>query len=236
MTVNSTEIGGDFFIGLDVQVKRGCPYYILDRELDYVTSGWLEGEDPGQISMNFRQLVDKMDSRSTGGVSVGIDAPRLALPSPRKYYWRKEEWVRKTANDRGYGRHCEVVIKALNIANPQWTPLAGEAPDWMELGFALFKSLQNKLNVYEVFPTASYRLLWGGKNPAVPLVLDNFAPGPKDMLDAAVAAFTVAQLRAGLGCEVGGGDGWGTIALPTELPVPDSHPVLIWPSSYPSPL
>ncbi|MEJ2412728.1 MAG: hypothetical protein P8Y34_07005, partial [Anaerolineales bacterium] len=131
MTLNSTKIGSDFFIGLDVQVKRGCPYYILDRDLDYVTSGWLEGGDPGQISMNFRQLVEKLDSRSTGGISVGIDAPRLALPFPRKYYWRKGEWVTKTASDRGYGRHCEVVIKALNIANPQWTPLAGEAPDWM---------------------------------------------------------------------------------------------------------
>lgn len=229
MTANSSETGGDFFIGLDVQVKRGCPYYILDRDLDYVTSGWLKGEDPEQISMNFRQLVDKWSSRSPGGVSVGIDAPRLALPSPRKYYWRMGEWVSKTANDRGYGRHCEVVIKALNIANPQWTPLAGEAPAWMELGFALFRSLGGSWSVYEVFPTASYRLLAGLDSPTIPLSFKKFSPGPKDMLDAAVAAFTLAELVAGRGCEVGGGDGFGTIALPTDLPVPSSHPVLTWP-------
>jgi hypothetical protein len=48
------------------------------------------------------------------------------------------------------------------------------------------------------------------------------------MLDAAVGAFTVLRYMQGVGSEVGGGDGLGTIILPTMV---GSHPVNTWPSS-----
>jgi hypothetical protein len=43
-------------------------------------------------------------------------------------------------------------------------------------------------------------------------------PGPKDMLDAWVAAATVREFIEGRGTEVGGGNGLRTIILPGPLP------------------
>lgn len=223
--------GEDYYLGVDVQLSRGCSYYVLDARLDYISSGWLVGEDPDEFCEKLLSLVDSLSARDPGRIAVGIDAPRVALSEPRQYYFRSGKWINKTPQNKGYGRHCEVVIKALNIANPQWTPLEGEAPAWMELGFALFNSLRDYPYIYEVFPTASYRLLEKNPGPQIKLSFENFLPGPKDMLDAAVSAFTAAQVRAGKGCEVGGGDGKGTIALPAGLPICGSHPVLKWPEN-----
>jgi hypothetical protein len=52
-------------------------------------------------------------------------------------------------NSKGYGRHCKVVIKALELANPQWTPFEyDDANDWMEIGLRSSKhwhaSVQNE--------------------------------------------------------------------------------------------
>mgnify|MGYP005849327221 CR=1 FL=1 len=49
------------------------------------------------------------------------------------------------------------------------------------------------------------------------LVLTCDSGGVKDMLDASVAAITVFEFVKGHGCEVGGGDGLGTILLPRKL-------------------
>jgi hypothetical protein len=124
-----------------------------------------------------------------------------------------------------------VVLKALNIANPQWTPLTEDAPDWMQLGFRLFSALSDHENIFEVFPSASYSLLRERNQPRVSISFANFVEGPKDMLDACISALTVHEFINGRGSEVGGGDGLGTIILPTEPPVSFSHPVLHWPKS-----
>ena len=55
------------------------------------------------------------------------------------------------------------------------------------------------------------------------------SPGPKDMLDAWLAAATVKEFVKGRGTEVGGGDGLGTIILPRPLPEPVIREVLSWP-------
>jgi hypothetical protein len=38
------------------------------------------------------------------------------------------------------------------------------------------------------------------------------------------------EKNEGRGCEVGGGDGLGSIILPGPLPVDNSHPILRWPN------
>lgn len=43
--------------------------------------------------------------------------------------------------------------------------------------------------------------------------------GPKDMFDAALSALVVRDFLAGKGCEVGGGDGLGSIILPRRIGV-----------------
>ena len=55
------------------------------------------------------------------------------------------------------------------------------------------------------------------------------SPGPKDMLDAWVAAATVREFVEGRGAEVGGGDGLGTIVLPRPIREPAIDEVMRWP-------
>lgn len=50
------------------------------------------------------------------------------------------------------------------------------------------------------------------------------------MLDAIVAAVTVKEFTEGRGCEIGGGDGFGTMVLPRQLKTDQaSNFSLTWP-------
>ena len=75
----------------------------------------------------------------------------------------------------------------------------------------------------------SYAMLSGERTKQVSLDFSQFARGPKDMLDAAVAAFTVGEYLAGRG-EAVGDDGLGTIILPRPLPDSTSGELLRWPA------
>jgi predicted nuclease with RNAse H fold len=99
----------------------------------------------------------------------------------------------------------------------------------MKLGFYLFSELKDIVQVHEVFPTASYALLQNVKDVRIIADFSACKPGPKDMLDAWVAAATVWEFADGRGCEVGGGDGMGSIILPRPLPEPVVEEVLTWP-------
>lgn len=210
------------FIGIDVQSNRGCAFAVLDDSGRLVDSGWLDAPEA--------QSAPILASRQTDAV-FGIDAPRQPLPSPRRWYWdgRHRIWRPRQRRDRGLGRHCEIVIRAHQLANPQWTPLKRDAPPWMRLGFALFAALAT-YPVYEVFPSAAYAQLKGQREPVVSINFADFVFGPKDMLDAVIAAATVREFTAGRGCAVGGGDDLGEIVLPRPLgqPIPA---VLTWPES-----
>jgi hypothetical protein len=63
----------------------------------------------------------------------------------------------------------------------------------------------------------------------VQIPLKGFLPGPKDMLDSVIAAFTVKEFIRGRGCAVGGGDGLGAIVLPRPLDHPNAGQVGVWP-------
>ena len=121
------------------------------------------------------------------------------------------------------------MINAHRLANPQWTPLEQDAPEWMQLGFKFFSALEGHATVYEVFPTASYACLQSNCDVRGDTDFSECKPGPKDMLDAWVAAATVREFVAGRGTEVGGGDGLGTIILQRPLPEPVIKEVLEWP-------
>lgn len=211
----------DVVIGIDVQAARGCPYAVLD-ESSRVDSGWKGTGDIGKS-------VQELSARYPDAL-FAIDAPRMALPTPRAWFWRNKRWGHATGNEVGNGRHCEVVIAAHRLANPQWTPLSEAAPEWMQHGFAIFETLDGRAQTLEVFPSASYRMLSDTKELRVDMPLSGFLPGPKDMLDAVVAALTGMEFLAGRGQEVGGGDGLGTIVLPRRIDKPIDA-VLHWPGS-----
>jgi predicted nuclease with RNAse H fold len=201
-----------YFVGIDVQISRGCAYYILDSEKKFVTSGWIKKN----VSASFKKLFGELTDNQGDIIAIGIDAPRMPLKKLRTRYFekKKNEWNVKP--QKSNGRECEVIVKSYNLANPQWTRTYKELPDWMRLGYDIFSQLKNFSFVYEVFPSASYKML-ENENVKYELCLNEFNSGVKDMLDASVAALTVFEFVNGQGCEVGGDDGLGTIVLPRKI-------------------
>jgi predicted nuclease with RNAse H fold len=201
-----------YFAGIDVQIKRGCCYYIIDENKTYVTSGWIKEN----ISQLFINLFLKQTNNNLEQIAIGIDAPRMPIKKLRKRSFDKKtnSWIEK--GDEKLGRECEVIIKSYNLANPQWTRTYEDSPEWMRLGFSIFNSLKDFPFVYEVFPSASYKMLEKEKLK-YELCLIDFVSGVKDMLDASVAAITVYEFVNGRGCEVGGEDELGTIVLPRNI-------------------
>lgn len=199
------------YIGIDVQLQRPCAFAVVDEKGTLADSGWFVSAKEGRERLS--PFVDRYQ------LNIGIDAPRMPLPAPRPFYWGggKQAWRKRKASDKGLGRHCEVVVKAHNLGNPQWTPMQDEAPDWMELGFELFEALSEIGSTYEVFPSASYMMLDNDPSVVMAVNFSQLRTGPKDMLDAWMAAATVREFVAGRGMEVGGGDGLGTIILPRPL-------------------
>lgn len=213
----------DFFVGIDIQIRRHCCYAVIDGNAILIESGWFSSAEADAVDLLKRWS-------KSGQMYVGIDAPRMPLVSKRPWYWSSanRKWIPRKAQ-KGNGRHCEVVISAHRLANPQWTPLVKDAPDWMKLGFRLFSALEGLAEVFEVFPSASYASLQGNANVRIDADFSACKPGPKDMLDAWIAAATVREFIAGRGVEVGGGDQLGTIILPGPLPEPVIKEVLAWP-------
>jgi hypothetical protein len=207
-------------IGIDVQAARDCPFAVLDASSQVADTGWIATAGIGKS-------VQELSARYPDAV-FAIDSPRMALPIPRTWFWRKKRWAQATGDEVGNGRHCEVVIAAHRLANPQWTPPAEAAPEWMQHGFSIFEALDGRVQTVEVFPSASYRMLNEVKDLRIDMPLSGFLPGPKDMLDAVVAALTGLEFLAGRGQEIGGGDGLGTIVLPRPIAKPIDE-VLNWP-------
>jgi len=216
-------LNNDVYIGIDIQIRRNCCYSVIDDTGILIDSGWFSNTELDAVYLLKRWA-------KSGQIYVGIDAPRIPLVSKRQWYWSgaKRRWNRRKAQ-KGNGRHCEVVISSHQLANPQWTPLEQNAPEWMQLGFRLYSALEGFAKVHEVFHTASYALLQGNSDVRIEADFSACRPGPKDMLDAMVAAVTVREFVAGNGTEVGGGDGLGTIILPRPLPNPVIGEVLEWP-------
>jgi hypothetical protein len=119
------------FAGIDVQISRGCCYYIINQNNKYVVSGWIKENIP----QTFNKLLLEISNNQPDTISIGIDAPRMPIRKLRtRYFDRKiNSWVEKTK--QSVGRECEVIIKSYSIANPQWTKTLAESPEWMKLGY-----------------------------------------------------------------------------------------------------
>ena len=71
----------------------------------------------------------------------------------------------------------------------------------MKLGYNIFSCLKDFKFIYEVFPSASYKML-EGEIVKYEICLMNFNQGIKDMLDASAAAMTVKEYLEGSGSQV----------------------------------
>lgn len=220
-----------FYMGIDVQIKNGCSYFIVDEKPEIVNSGWAQKNTFLKTAHQLRSVALETSEGQLDNIAIGIDSPRMPLKYKRKYFWnqRKSAWRLKRPNEKGYGRHCEVVVKSLGIANPQWTGIDEDCPDWMKLGFMVYEVMKDFKYVFEVFPSASYNLLRKDHDLKVKINFANFSQGPKDMIDACIAAMTAYEFVHGRGSEVGGGDGLGSIILPRPLIGKPSRELLSWP-------
>jgi len=214
------------FMGVDVQVNRGCTWAVLDDSCRSVDCGWIEPDGPSEVAAKLAEIARRVAAGDRERLEMGIDAPRMPLSTPRHQQWTKGRWV--TSEQLLAGRHCEVILRACGVANPQWTPLEAAANPWMQLCFAIFRAMSDAGIVREVFPSASYALLDGDRDADVTISLGSLKPGPIDMLDAYVAAFTVHEHVHGRGRAVGGGDGLGEIVLPRPIPHAPAG-LLLWP-------
>ncbi|MGA7146584.1 MAG: hypothetical protein WBY47_18925 [Desulfobacterales bacterium] len=220
-----------FYLGIDVQIKKGCSYFIIDENAEIVSSGWAEEKIHQKTAYQLKTVAFETSGGNLDNIVIGIDSPRMPLNKPREFYWnnKKKKWRKRLPNEKGHGRHCEVVIKSLGIATPQWTRLIDDCMEWMQLGFKIYDVLKDFGHVYEVFPSASYNMLRNDRDLKVTINFADFYKGPKDMLDASVAAITVHEFIQGRGSEIGGGDGLGTIILPRPLIGIPSRELLSWP-------
>jgi len=213
------------FIGVDISEDRGCALAAIDESGRAIASDWSDCKVDDVVRAVRRLAFGR------GDLTIGVDAPRMPSEKSRAWYWDRKTlgWQPSLPGDRGWGRHCEVVISVMKLANPQWTPLVEAAPPWMRFGFSLYRALQALGDVLEVFPSASYRQLAELDGPRVNLSFRAFARGPKDMLDAYVGAVTALEYKKGNGSEVGGGDGLGSIVLPRPV-VAAPAALLVWPA------
>ena len=217
------------FCGIDVHQREPFPYAIIDESHRMVDGGWLSFLTRDELRDALRNLL-----KSHPIAVLAIDAPRQALTQLRRYKVNKGKWHSIPEETPGkIGRHCELVVKALSIGNPQWTPLSDDAPEWMQNGFALYDTAKGfpATRTVEVFPSASYKVMANYPEIRTDILWHVFQSGPKHMLDALIGAVTAAEFIAGRGCAVGGGDGLGEIVLPR--PVNATRPDLFtWPDRW----
>ena len=143
-----------------------------------IESRWLQRTSSSEICDEVSATLEKIGPRDR--MTIGIDAPRQPLKERRPLYWDKKAsaWRARRLSERGWGRHCEVIVASSGIARPQWTPPANESPKWMALGYSLFGELSSRgYTVHEVFPSAAYRLLQDDKHPPIAIDFSAFANG-----------------------------------------------------------
>jgi hypothetical protein len=181
-------------------------------------SGWLSGSNC-EVVHGLGELRDRHSQTGCSPLAVGIDAPRAPLNSPRPWYWNgpRARWRPCRSSDGGNGRHCEIVIAAHRLANPQWTPC--RPPSRMDATWFRLVCLPCRTRVVAKFSVRIVRAAGGGSPLRIGVRLNEFAQGPKDSSMPARLPPRFGSLQ-GRGCAVGGGDGLGQIILPRPLPKP----------------
>ena len=218
------------FIGIAVGARRRISLCAASPQGQVVWSEACRIED-------LSGALDRVARRTaTRNWAIGISAPRTFIEDPRIWTWRSTGWAQATGSTRG--RHCEVIIRALGLGSPPWTPLAGEAPPWMRAGVELHRSaarLADEARIHEVFPGASRRQFARHPEIRVPYCRMFRKRRGLDLQeqredDAFTAAWTAAAFESGQGCAVGGGDGLGAIILPGRIPADCPAGLLIYPA------
>lgn len=205
------------FVGVDVQGDELIVAFRRDGSFIPPARVVATGEEVRDHALLLRQNPQEP-------VVVAIDAPRRYLNTARLWALNDagDGWIAANLTV-GAGRHCEVVVRRLGIANPQWTPLSTQPIPWITLGQGVFTACEAAgFTTIECFPTASYTRFGHMDNIEFHIPGRMFAHSrlAHDVLDACVAAMTADMFVAGQATELGGGDGYGTIVVPGVLQLP----------------
>ncbi|MCK7516864.1 MAG: hypothetical protein MZV64_03645 [Ignavibacteriales bacterium] len=76
-----------YFAGIDVQISRGCSYYILDNNKNFIASGWVKENIP----QSFENLFLEISYNQPDTIAIGIDAPRMPIRKLRTRYFDKKK-------------------------------------------------------------------------------------------------------------------------------------------------
>ena len=95
-----------YFAGIDVQVKRGCSYYIINEKKNFVANGWIEENIP----QSFKELFIKISNDHLKEIAIGIDAPWMPVKKLRKRSFDKKtnSWIDN--GDEKLGRDRKSVV------------------------------------------------------------------------------------------------------------------------------
>jgi hypothetical protein len=225
----------NIFVGIDVSGERSLVFCALTAAGQLL---WAETCRPGEL----HEAFERLSSRSSGVVqAVGIDGPRMFPRRPRRWAWRRGRWT-PSAKPLA-GRHCEVAVRAIGLADPDWTPIRRDAPAWMLHCPHVYRDCAKIVgaeHVHEVNPKASRRqlaFLALLKVPHRSMIRPprGFPSARRDALDAMIAAWTVALHETGCGSAIGGGDDAGSIVIPGDPPPQTPPGLLSYPTRRPSP-
>jgi predicted nuclease with RNAse H fold len=210
---------------------------------------------PGRVAATAVEVRDhalQLRQDAQERVLVAIDAPRRYLAAPR--LWRLNNGGVWVVANLPSGRHCEIIVRRLGLANPLWTPPATQPIPWITLGQQLFTVCEAAgFTTIECFPTASYTCFGQMNNIILNIPGEMFAHSrlAHDILDACVAALTADLFLAGNATELGGDDGYMNIRAgsaaeqegnATELGADDGYGTIVIPGvlqlpfpAYPTP-
>ena len=79
-----------FYMGIDVQISKGCSYVIVDEKSEIVNSGWAKEGTFLKTAHQLRSVAFETADDRKNNVAMGIDSPRNPLKIKRKFYWNRK--------------------------------------------------------------------------------------------------------------------------------------------------
>ncbi len=103
----------NYFIGMDVQTARGCPFPILHEAGTVVEDGWVEESHPDRMVAALREVLERQNP-TQNTMALAIRALRVPLAAPRR-------WVlagSALAPMSGEGPRCGATLRGCDCGTP----------------------------------------------------------------------------------------------------------------------
>ena len=68
-----------FYMGIDVQIKKGCSYFIINATLEVIDSGWVKKGTFLKTAHQLKSVGLETAGSQSSNIASGIDSPRNPL-------------------------------------------------------------------------------------------------------------------------------------------------------------